>query len=276
MPRLTINGCPYYYEDVGDGPETLVFGHGFLVTHRVWEQQIDALRDRYRCIAFDWRGQGWSGVPRQGYSVLELCEDLIQLTDRLDVGPYHYVGLSMGGFVGLRLVLRHPARLRSAALIGTQGAAETGGDRLRYEAMLFIARYLGYERVIDRTMALMFGPAFRNNPANERAVERWRGIIASNDPRGIYRAGQGIFQRPNVLPLLGAATVPTLLLTGADDVVTPVDAARATQQALARAELRVLPAAGHTAPVERPDAVTAALERFLAAPAAVPASPAGA
>ena len=270
MPRLTVNGCQYYYEDVGSGPETIVFGHGFLMTHRVWEHQVEALRDRYRCIAFDWRGQGWSEVTRDGYSVLELCEDVLQVVEHLGLDACHYVGLSMGGYVGLRLLLRDPDWLRSAVLIGTQAESEDGSARLQYEAMLFVARYWGYAPVIDRAMQLMFGPAFLNDPANEREIERWRGIIASNDALGVYRAGQGIFRRPNVRPLLGAIRTPTLLVTGADDMVTPVEHARRTQQAIPKAELRILPATGHTAPVERPEAVTDALTTFITAHATAP------
>ena len=272
MPRLTINGCQYYYEDIGSGPETVVFGHGFLMTHRMWEHPMEALRDRYRCIALDWRGQGWSEVTKGGYSVLELCEDLVQLVEQLAAGPVHYVGLSMGGFVGFRLLLRHPGWLQSATLIDTQAEAETGSSRLHYEAMLLVARTIGYEPVIDRTMQMMFGPAFLNNPENEQAIKRWRGIITSNSRIGVYRAGQAIFRRPNVLPLLGTIRTPTLLMTGADDLPTPVDAARRAQQAIPNAELTVIPAAGHSSPVECPDAVTKRLESFLAAHTAVSAA----
>jgi len=270
MPRITVNGCHYYYQDIGTGPETIVFGHGFLMTHRVWEPQIEALSDRYRCIAFDWRGQGWSEVTRDGYGILALCEDVLQLVDHLDLGPCHYVGLSMGGYVGLRLLLRNPDWLRSATLIGTQGQAEDGSARLKYEAMLFVAHYWGYTLVLDRVVQLLFGPAFVNDPANEREIERWRGIIASNDALGVYRAGKGIFRRPNVLPLLGGIRTPTLFVTGADDVVTPVERGRRTQQAIPDADLRLLPATGHMAPVERPEAVTGVLDAFLTAQAAAP------
>ena len=272
MPRITVNGCQYYYEDVGTGPEAVVFGHGFLMTHRVWEHQMEALSDRYRCIAFDWRGQGWSAVTQDGYSILELCEDVIQFVDQLDLSSVHYVGLSMGGFVGLRLLLRSPDWLRSAVLLGTQAEAEDGSDRLRYEAMLFAARYLGYGSVLDRATQLMFGPAFRNNPANEREIERWRGLMASNDSRGMYRTGQAIFRRPNVRPLLGAVQAPTRLLVGADDLVTPVKRVRRTQQAIPSAELMVLPAAGHMLPIERPKAVIDAIQRFIGQHSAVPAA----
>lgn len=271
MPYLDINGCTYFYDEVGSGPEAIVFGPGFLVTHRMWEHQIEALRDRYRCITFDWRGQGWSDVTDDGYSVKALCEDLLQLIEKLDVGPFHYVGFSMGGYVGFRLLLRDPENLLSAVLIDTQADAEERSTRLRYEAMLFIARYIGYAPVIDRVMSLSFGPAFLNDPENEQKVERWKGIIMSNDPVGVYRAGHGIFRRSNVLPQLGAAETPTLLVTGADDIPTPVEQARRTHERLPQSELTVIPASGHSSPIERPDAVTQAIERFITERAPVPA-----
>lgn len=271
MPYLDINGCTYFYEDVGDGPETIVFGHGFLMTHRMWEHQVAAFRDRYRCIMFDWRGQGWSEVTDDGYSVKALTEDLLRLIDALDVGPFHYVGLSMGGFVGFRLLLRNPDDLLSAALLATQGGAEETSSWFRYRAMLMIARYIGYVPVIDRAMPLLFGPAFLNDPAHEKEVERWKGIIMSNDRVGVYRAGHGIFDgRPSLLPQLGAIQTPTLLLAGADDVSIPVEKTRLAHERLPNAELLVVPAAGHSSPVERPEAVTQALARFIAAHAAVP------
>lgn len=272
MPRITVNGCNYFYQDVGSGPETILFGHGFLMTHRMWEHQIDALADHYRCIAFDWRGQGWSEITKDGYGVLELCEDVLELADRLDVGSCHYVGLSMGGFVGFRLLLRQPAWLTSAALLDTQAEAEDYFTRLRYEAMLITARFLGYRPVIDRVLPLFFGPAFLNDPDKQHERERWMGILQSNDREGVYRAGLGIFRRPNALPQLGAVRTPTLLLTGADDVPTPVEKARKAHEVLPNSELVVVPAAGHSSPIEQPEAVTDALRRFLHEHAAVPAT----
>lgn len=272
MPYLDVNGCQYFYEDVGDGPETIVFGHGFLMTHRMWDRQVEAFRDRYRCITFDWRGQGWSEVTAVGYSVKALTEDLLRLLDALDVGPFHYVGLSMGGFVGFRLLLRNPAHLLSAALLDTQAGAEEPAAWLRYRAMLFIARYFGYGPLIDRVLPLLFGPAFLNDPAHAQAIERWKSIIMSNDRVGIYRAGHGIFaDRPDLLPQLGAIRTPTLLLTGADDVPTPVEKARLAHERLPHSELLVIPAAGHSSAIERPEAVNAVLEHFISEHAAAPA-----
>lgn len=270
MPRITVNDCTYYYEDTGAGPETIVFGHGFLMTHRMWEHQIDAFRDRYRCIAIDWRGQGWSEVTNGGYGVLELREDLIQIVEQLDTGPTHYVGLSMGGFVGFWLLLRNPDWLRSAALLDTQAEAEPPASRRKYDAMLTTARLFGYTPVISRTMELLFGPAFLNNPENQNEVQRWKGIIMSNDRTGVYRAGVGIFHRPNVLPQLGAVQTPTLLLTGTNDIPTPPEKAQKAHEKLPHSELTIIPAAGHSSAIERPYAVTEALQQFIGTHTAVP------
>lgn len=271
MPRITVNDCTYFYQDAGAGPETILFGHGFLMTHRMWEHQIDALSDRYRCIALDWRGQGWSEVTKEGYGVLELREDLIQIAEQLDTGPTHYVGLSMGGFVGFWLLLRNPDWLRSAALLDTQAESEPPASRRKYDAMLLTARLLGYRPVISRTLEMLFGPAFLNHPDKQDEIERWKGIIMSNDRTGIYRAGMGIFHRPNALPQLGAVETPALLLTGADDIPTPVENAKKAHAKLPNSELTIIPAAGHSSAIERPRAVTEALETFIGKHSAVPA-----
>lgn len=270
MPRISLNGCQYFYQDVGSGPETVLFGHGFLMTHRMWEHPMEALRDRYRCIAVDWRGQGWSEVTKDGYGVISLCEDIVELVDRLDCGPCHYVGLSMGGFVGFRLLLRNPDWLRSAVLLDTQAGADEPAAQRKYEAMLLAARFLGFEVVMDRVLPLFFGPAFLNNPDTRHEVERWKGIIMSNDRVGVYRAGMGIFHRPDALPQLGAAQTPTRLITGADDIPTPVEKARLAQAQIPGAELTIIPAAGHSSVVERPEVVTPHIASFIDAHARAP------
>ena len=177
----------------------------------------------------------------------------------------------MGGFVGFRLLLRNPDWLRSAVLLDTQAGAEEPANRRKYEAMLVAARFLGYEVVMDRVLPLFFGPAFLNDPEKRQEVKRWKGIIMSNDRVGVYRAGMGIFHRPDALPQLGAVQTPTLLLTGADDIPTPVEKARLAQAQIPDAELKIIPAAGHSSVVERPEVVTPHIASFIDAHAAVPA-----
>lgn len=267
MPSLDINGARYFYLDEGPSggnpAATLVFGHGFLMTHRLFDAQVEALRGRYRCIRFDWRGQGASEVVGSGYGVPELAEDAAALIEALDAAPCVYVGLSMGGFAGFHLALERPELLRGLVLMETRAGIEPWHERLQYNALLLIARFIGYGPVLRRAMALLFGPAFRNDPARAAEREEWTRIMTGNDRVGVYRAGRGIWTRDSVEARLGDIDVRTLVLVGEDDVPTPPAAAAAIRDGIPGAEMMVLPRAGHTSPVETPGAVTAALESFL-------------
>src|SRR5688572_30136086 len=98
MPMLTVNGTQLYYEDSGGSGEPVVFSHGLLWDTRLFDKQVGALRNRYRCVSYDHRGQGRSAVPPGPVVEMETCyEDAVQLIQRLGLVPCHFVGLSMGG-----------------------------------------------------------------------------------------------------------------------------------------------------------------------------------
>ncbi len=270
MPHLNVNGCDYFYLDKGGGPETIFFGHGYLMTHRLFDEQIAALEGRYRCVAVDWRGQGQTEVTAGGYGVPSLAEDAIAVIEKLGIGPCHYVGLSMGGYVGYHVALKRPDLLRTLSLLDTQAAPEAWPAWLKYHALLLAVRFLGYGAVMGRVLPIMFGPDFLHDPTRQDEVEKWKSLIQSNDRKGIFRAGLGIFNRPDVTERLPEISTPALVLTGEDDVPTPVAAARTTHAGLPNAELVTLPRAGHSSAIERPDAVTDALAAFLQKHSAVP------
>src|SRR5258708_37201312 len=122
MPRLQVDGADLHYQEAGRGP-ALVFAHGLLWSSSMFRFQIAALRDRYRCIAFDFRGQGQSEVTRKGYDMDTLARDAAQLIEKLGAAPAHFVGLSMGGFIGMRLAARRGGVLSSPGVFGTAGGA---------------------------------------------------------------------------------------------------------------------------------------------------------
>src|SRR5438105_1818396 len=110
MARMRLNGADIHYEDTGPGPAgTIVFSHGLLWSSRMFAPQVEALRGRFRCIAYDHRGQGRTEVTPGGYDMDTLADDAAALIEALGVAPVHFVGLSMGGFVGMRLAARKGA-----------------------------------------------------------------------------------------------------------------------------------------------------------------------
>lgn len=272
MPSLDIRGARLFYEIRGEGAETVLFSHGMLFSGEMFAAQVAALSDRFRCVCYDHRGQGRSSVPETGYDVESLTEDAAALIDALDLAPCHFVGLSMGGFVGMRLAARRPGLLRSLALVETSADPEPRTNLPRYRLMTLAARWLGLRAVVGRVMPIMFGASFMGDP--DRAAERaaWRERIASGDRLGITRAVRGVLARRGVGHELGRIAVPVLIVVGEEDIAAPPDCARRMHALIPGARLVTIPRAGHSSTIEAPQEVSAALAGFLGGIAAPPAS----
>lgn len=273
MPHLSINGGEIYYEDTGGPGEPIVFSHGLLWSCRLYDAQVGALRDHYRCIAYDHRGQGQSELSPSGASVHTIdietvTADAIGLIEGLGLGRVHFCGLSMGGFVGMRIAARRPDLLRSLLLLETSADPEPRENVPRYRLLNFVARWIGLRLVTTPVMRIMFGRSFLMDPARDRERELWRARLAGNR-RDIWRAVNGVIERRGVYEELGRISMPTLVLVGEEDVATVPAKAERIHQAIVGSRLVRIPRAGHSSTVEEPEAVTAAIRGFLdALPAA--------
>ena len=118
MPYIQSNGVNLYFEESGSGKETVMFSHGLLWSHRMFRAQVQHLQKRYRVIAYDHRGQGQSEF-KEPFDMDTLYEDAAALITALCEGPVHFVGLSMGGFIGIRLAARLPDLIKSLGLLET-------------------------------------------------------------------------------------------------------------------------------------------------------------
>lgn len=263
MPYLTVNGARLYYEERGSGPETIVFFHSLLFNCRMFDAQIDVLAERYRCVAFDWRGHGRSEVTESGYDMDTLTADTVALIHELDCAPCHFVGFSTGGFVGLRLAIRHAELLRSLILVDTSAEPEPEENLPRYKLLNLIARWIGPWLVAGRVMPIMFSEHFLSDPDRAALRSEWRRHFVENDRVGVTRAVKGVMAREGVAERLGEIDVPTLILVGENDVATAPEKSERMHAGIAGSELVVIPRAGHMSPVEEPEAVTAAIEAFL-------------
>jgi 3-oxoadipate enol-lactonase len=263
MPYLPIRGAQLYYEDSGGPGEPIVFSHGLLWDSKLYAQQIASLKDRYRCIAYDHRGQGRSQAPPgKGIALRTVYEDAVAFIQALGVGPCHFVGLSMGGFVGLRVAARHPELLRSLILMDTSANAETLWNLSRYRLLTAATHWLGLRPVVDRIMAIYFGRDFMKDPTRAAEREALRHQLASN-PRDVWRAMQGVITRRSVTGELERIRTPTLILVGEDDVVTTPERAELLHARIAGSRLVRLPHVGHMSNLEQPEQVNQALHRFL-------------
>ena len=270
MPTIQVNGAELHYEesgrddDTGAGVDTVVFAHGLLWSGRMFDDQIAALKGKYRCITFDFRGQGQSQVARDGYDMDTLTEDAAAVIKALAAAPCHFVGLSMGGFIGMRLAARRPELLRSLTLLETSAGPEAPENVPKYRRLTFVARWLSLRLAAGKVMPIMFGQKFLADPARATLRKTWHDRLVANHRVGISRATLGVITRQGLEEELAKIRVPTLVMVGDLDVATPPDLARHIQERIAGAKLVTIPGAGHTSTVEEPAAVNAALASFLA------------
>lgn len=229
----------------------------------MFEAQVSALKSSYRCILFDFRGQGRSEVTSGGYDMDTLLADVVALIRALDAGPCHFVGLSMGGFIGLRLAARYPELVRSLTLIGTSADPEPRENVPRYRFLNLVARWLGLGLVADRIMPIMFGQTFLSDPARAEERALWRGRMVANHRVGVTRAVRGVIEREGIFEELERIDVPTLVMVGEDDKATVPAKSERIHRGIRSSRLVVVPRAGHTSTVEEPEAVREALSEFL-------------
>jgi len=265
MSHVLVNGVRLWVEDSGGDHPPLVFSHGLLWSSRMFDAQVTALRGRYRCIAWDHRGQGGSDVPpgRGPITVEECYADAVALIERLGLGPVHFVGLSMGGFVGMRLAARRPDLVRSLVLLESSADPEPAEHVARYRRLAAALRWLGPVPLASRVMPILFGRTFLTDPARADDRELWRAQLVRNR-RSIARAVLGVIEREGVHDELSRITAPTLVVVGSEDVATVPARSERLAAAIAGAQLTIVPAAGHSSTVEQPDRVTALLAEFLA------------
>lgn len=252
MPIVDLNGAQIHFTDTGgDGP-AIVLSHGLLFSGAMFEAQVAYFQDRYRCITFDHRGQGQSGVTEGGYDMDTLAADAAALITHLGVGPCHFVGLSMGGFVGMRLAARSPELVQSLTLLDTSADPETKENGPKYRMLNFVARWIGLWAVIGRVLPIMFGQTFLNDPTRAAEKKRWAQAIVGNHRVGITRAVVGVIERDGCADLLDQINMPVGVGVGAEDVATFPEQSERIHQAIAGSAFVVFNGAGHSAAIETP------------------------
>lgn len=266
MATIDVNGTTLYYEDTGPGStgETIAFSHGLLWGTELFAPQVEALRGRYRCIAWDHRGQGRSAADHRRTIDMELVwQDAVALLEAVAPGRVHFCGLSMGGFVAMRMGARRPDLLRSLMLLETSADPEPVENIGRYRLLSGVVKLLGPRIVKGQVGPIMLGKTILTDRERRADVARFQDLMSRR--KDIWRAVNGVIDRAPIHNEISRISVPTVVIVGDEDVATPVAKAERIVSQIAGAKLVRIPRAGHSSPVEEPAAVTAALEAFLAA-----------
>lgn len=254
--EITIDKLRLYYTITGDGPP-LLFIHGFPVNGDMWRPAVERLTG-VRCIVPDLRGFGRSTASVMT-SIARYTDDLIALLDALDEQrPAIVCGLSMGGIIALDFFRRYRARLRGLILVDCRANAESPAGRQVREQTAQRALAGNVGAIADEMSARLGAPTW-----NAKDKKRWRDVMASCNPVAVAAGARALGDRPDYLPLLPEIDVPTLIVFGEQDVITPPDIADHFHREIRGSQLVMVPDAGHFTPVEQPDAFTAAVQKFV-------------
>jgi 3-oxoadipate enol-lactonase len=259
--KATIDGASIEYDARGEGPAVLLL-HAFPLSLFMWDAQAEALAPTHRVVRFDARGFGGSALGDGPLTMERIADDGAALLDHLGIERAVVGGCSMGGYAAFAFVRRHPQRLAALVLQDTRAGADSPEARANRTALAAKVLGEGASAAADAFLPKLVGATtHRERPA---LVASLRERILATSPQAIANALAGLAARADSRETLPTIAVPTLVLVGAEDVLTPPGEAATMAAAIARARLDVVAGAGHLANLEDPAATNAALRAFLA------------
>ena len=255
MPFADVNGQHLYFEDSGgDGPAVL-FSHGFLMDHSMFEPQVDALSPEFRCITWDERGFGDSETDAD-FSYWDSAADAIALLDHLGLDQAVLAGMSQGGFLSLRAALANPERVRGLVLIDTQAGVEEADTDEVYRGMLADWMANGPANVGAAVSSIILG--------DEELDKVWMAKWEKYRPDRIGAPGRCLMDRDDITERLGEITCPALVVHGTADAAIPMAKAEELCERIPDCRgLVKVDGGSHAANLTHPEQVNGPLLEFL-------------
>jgi len=258
--RARVRGIEIAYAEAGRGAPVVLL-HGFPFNRTLWREQAAALAGRFRVITPDLRGHGESAAGAGPATMEEMAADVAALLDELKVGRAVVGGLSMGGYVTLAFCRQFPERVRALVLADTRAQADAEEARRAREETARRAEREGMEPIADSMLPKLVAPATLG--ARPEVVARVREMILATRPEGAAAALRGMAVRRDQTGWLPEISVPTLIVVGREDALTPPADSETMRAKIEGARLEVIEGAGHVSNVERPAEFNRALESFL-------------
>lgn len=260
MSKTKVNNVELAYDDVGSGP-AIVLVHGYPFNRTMWDEQLAALRDKYRVIRLDLRGHGESESSEGPAPMNLMAQDISALLDQLGISRAVIGGLSMGGYVVLAFHKLFPARVEKLLLADTRAQAETEENKkVRAEqAQKILAEGMG--GIADMMLPKLLAPETVSK--RPEVVKRVRAMMLQTKPEGAASALGGMAVREDHTDRLSEIKVPTLILVGREDAITPVADSEKMHAAIAGSRFLVIENAGHVSNIEQPEQFNKALIDFL-------------
>jgi len=260
MQRIKSGDAEIVYRILGDGPSVVLL-HPFPADHEFWLPVAQSLSTRYRLIMPDLRGHGDSDIGEGPASMAKHAADIARVMDDADVGRAPMVGVSIGGYALFEFWRQQRGRVAALGLCNTKAPAdspEAQAGRLQAAADVM-------ERGTEPFFQSMIPRLLGKTTCETRPdlVEGALQMMRAMSPADVAAVQRGMAERPDSVDTLKTISVPTLLVTGEEDILTGVNEAELLHRHIAGSEVRVFPKAGHYSPWEQPEAVGRLLRQFL-------------
>lgn len=258
---IEVNDITISYNDVGEGIVPIIFVHGFPFDKSMWKGQLDNLKSSNRVIALDIRGFGKSTDEKTPLSIELFAEDLVFFMDKLNIEKAIICGLSMGGYISLNAVSRFPERFTALVLCDTQCIADTTQAKENRYLTIKQINLEGADAFNEKFVKSVFHPDSLTNKTE--LVENLRSIVVANSTRIITAGLTAMAERSETCSTLEAIKIPTLIICGREDELTPLAKSEFMHERIKGSIVRIIDHAAHVSNLEQPDEFNKYLKNFL-------------
>ncbi|MBK7684251.1 MAG: alpha/beta fold hydrolase [Bacteroidetes bacterium] len=258
---IDVNDIKVCYDDCGKGEIPIIFIHGFPFDKLMWQPQLDLFGKNYRVIAYDIRGFGKSTIGSAQGSINLFADDLVKFMDGLEIKKAIVCGLSMGGYILLNAIIRYPQRFDAIILSDTQCIADSfGAKEKRKKAISQIVA----GKINDFALgfiANIFSDETKKTKGD--VVEKIKRTILSTRAEAVTATLSVLAERQDLCSSISQIEVPTLIICGEQDIVTPVEQAEFLHDTIPNSQLKIIENAGHMSNLEKPDEFNMHIVEFL-------------
>lgn len=259
MKNIKINGISV--NDFGGDGSPLVFIHAFPLCSRMWDPQVEYFQSKYRVITYDLRGLGYSNdLSDYLYTMEDLTDDLFSIMDEMKIQKAAACGLSVGGYILLRALVRDQNRFSAVILADTKSERDDNEGLLSRSAAIKALRRGNKQLFIKGQLKkLLSEESYSKNEVREFTEKMMNWM----DEKGMMAVLIAIATRTNTMFELKKIRTPALIIAGKEDVLTPPERSFYLREYLSGSVMKVIPGAGHLSNIEAPGEFNRAAELFL-------------
>ena len=255
-----INGISVFIKGSSKN-KAIIFLHGFPYDHTMWQEQTERFSEKYFCITYDIRGLGESPAGDGQFTMESFIDDLEAVIDELKLEKPVLCGLSMGGYIALRAIEKMENKFSALILCDTRSEADNNEGKLKRAAAVKRINTEGLAPFAGDFITNCFGDSFKQD--NKEILEKIIARSSMFDPAGVKGCLLAMLGRNDTTDYLGKIKIPALVLCGENDSLTPPLIMKSMAEKIKNADFVIIKNSGHMSPIENPEQVNEAMEKFI-------------